>query len=58
MSLRELLGRAPEDRRLIAIAVLMLAGIFVADLRLPPDVDITGLYGIVVILGLYSRQAS
>jgi PAS domain S-box-containing protein len=57
MSIRELIARTPEDRKLVALAVVLALGIFVVDLKLPADVDITGLYGIVVILGLSSRQA-
>jgi two-component system CheB/CheR fusion protein len=44
------------DRRLAALAVLLGAGIFIADLNLPLGVAITALYGLVVLLGLFARS--
>jgi PAS domain S-box-containing protein len=45
------------DRRLAALAALLAAGIFIADLNLPLGVAITALYGLVVLIGLFARSA-
>jgi PAS domain S-box-containing protein len=56
MPLGALLAPQPGDRRLAAFAVLLSAGIFVADLNTPLGVGITALYGVVVLLGLFARS--
>jgi PAS domain S-box-containing protein len=53
---RSLLTPGAGDRRLAALAVLLSAGIFIADLSLPLGVAITALYGVVVLLGLFARS--
>jgi two-component system CheB/CheR fusion protein len=44
-----------DDRRLSLTAVLIAVGIFVVDLQLPLGISISGLYGIVVLLGFFVR---
>jgi two-component system CheB/CheR fusion protein len=46
-----------DDRRLTVTAILVSAGIFVADLQLPRGLSISALYGIVVLLGLFVENA-
>lgn len=45
-----------KDRRLIATAAVVAAVIFVIDVQMPLGVNITALYGIVVLLGLFVRN--
>jgi PAS domain S-box-containing protein len=45
-----------KDRRLITVAVVAAAIIFLVDLELPLGVGITALYGIVVLLGIFVRN--
>lgn len=56
MAGRGLFAVRSEDRRLIVAAALIAGGIFIADLRLPLGVDISALYGVVVMLGLFAHS--
>jgi two-component system CheB/CheR fusion protein len=47
-----------EDRRLVITAVLVSAGVFVADLQLPLGLSISALYGVVVLLGIFATSRS
>jgi PAS domain S-box-containing protein len=42
-----------NDRRVVAIAATIAAGVFLADLNLPFDVAVSAIYGLVVLLGLF-----
>ena len=57
MPIRRLLTGDPDDRRLLAVALLIGAGIFIVDLRLPLGVAATALYGVIIILGLFAHSA-
>jgi PAS domain S-box-containing protein len=48
-------GNRWSDRRLIRIAVLVCGLVFAASLILPIGINISALYGIVVLLGLFVR---
>ncbi len=52
----DLLAPRSGDRRLAAFAVVLGAGIFIADLNTPLGIGITALYGVVVLLGLFARN--
>jgi PAS domain S-box-containing protein len=56
MPYSSLLTPRAGDRRLAALAVVLSAGIFIADVNLPLGVAITALYGVVVLLGLFARS--
>ena len=45
-----------NDRRFVAIAVVVAAVVFVADLSLPFDLAVSAIYGLVVLLGLFIRD--
>ena len=45
------------DRQLFTISAVVAGGVFVADLFLPFDVAISALYGVVILLGLFSRDS-
>lgn len=45
------------DRQLFITAAVVAGGVFIADLFLPFDVAISALYGIVILLGLFGRDA-
>ena len=44
-----------DDRRLIALAVVLAATIFMADLRLPLGITVSALYGVVILVGLFTQ---
>jgi len=46
-------NRRSDDRRLLIVAVVLTAGIFVLDAYLPLGVAISALYGVVILLGLF-----
>jgi PAS domain S-box-containing protein len=46
-----------DRRRLLITAAVISGGVFIADLTLPFDIAISALYGIVVLLGLFVRDA-
>jgi len=45
-----------NDRQFVAIAVVVAAVVFVADLSLPFDLAVSAMYGLVVLLGLFIRH--
>ncbi len=45
------------DRQLFITGAVVAGGVFVADLFLPFDVAISALYGVVILLGLFGRDA-
>ncbi len=53
MALPQAPNRHSDDRRLLIVAVVLTAGIFVLDAYLPLGVAISALYGIVILLGLF-----
>lgn len=53
MALASLLNMVRNDRRVVAIAAMITAGVFLADLTLPFDVAVSAIYGLVVLLGLF-----
>jgi PAS domain S-box-containing protein len=47
-----------DDRQLVMAAVAITLGTFVADVQLPLGINLSALYGVVVLLGLYIRSAA
>src|SRR6476646_4559433 len=45
----------PAERRLLGLAVGLTAAIFAVDVDLPPAITVCALYGVVILLGLFSR---
>jgi two-component system CheB/CheR fusion protein len=56
MALRPVPIARSDDRRIIATAAVLAAGIFLTDLQLPRGLAISGLYGVVVLLGIFVRS--
>jgi PAS domain S-box-containing protein len=45
-----------RERRLLIIAAVVTAAVFIVDLNVPFDVAISALYGVVVLIGLFIRD--
>jgi PAS domain S-box-containing protein len=48
-----LMPRSKDDSRLLAIAVALTAAIFFLDVKLPLEIAVCALYGVVVLIGLF-----